>query len=133
MRIQRPFVIFSAERESLNSFVNDQRTRFMSHVLTKRGIPYQHVQGKYKGHTEQLFLVFTQEGDEYADVIEKLARLYDQESILFVDANGLAYLLMVREGRTIELGKFKEIPEADLGELQAYTKIEDKFYATVPA
>jgi len=130
MITESPFIVFSAERSELSDEANHDRTKLLGGALTSRGIEWQSVAGFYDGRPETSFLVFAQEGDASADQIERLARHYDQESILYVDAQRLAYLLVLKEGRTIELGKFKEIPKSELRATRAYTKVGERYYAT---
>jgi enoyl-[acyl-carrier-protein] reductase (NADH) len=133
MITESPFVIFSAELASLSEESNRNRTALMAGALSNRGIEWQRVDGAYEGHREASFLVFTYEGSDTADQIEKLAQHYQQESILYVDAQRLAYLLMVREGRTIELGKFKELTWAEAERASNYTEIGGRVYGTAQA
>lgn len=126
-----PFVIFSAERSNLTATANRDRTALLAGALTHSGIDWQRVEGSYNGTQETAFLVFTYEGTETADRIEELARRYGQESILYVDAQRYAYLFMLKEQRTVEVGKWQEIPATEAHYHKAWTHLEDKYYAAI--
>lgn len=125
-----PFVVFSAERADMSEMANRDRTALLAGALTRFGIDWQRVEGSYNGKRETSFLVFTYEGSPFADRIEELARKYGQEFILYVDAQRLAYLLMLNEQRTIEVGTWREIPATEAHYHNSWTHVEDKYYVT---
>lgn len=98
MNTQTPFFIFSVQREQLPAEENRRRVEFVSAYIRKSKIPFLHVQGRDKDNEETSFYV--DDGLNRRQQVLNLARLYDQESVLAVDANGLASSLYSSEGGT---------------------------------
>lgn len=132
--IQKPaFSIFSAERENLSKEENASRTAFAARQLTQSGIAAIPVRGKYLGTAEHAFLVFDID-QETVDTVDRLARVYDQETILHVDGSRRAYLEYLFDGRTKELGPFRLIDSDEAARLNSTTQTPDgQLYAAVAA
>lgn len=130
--IQKPaFSIFSAERENLSKEENAARTQFAARQLTQAGISAVPVRGKYLGTAEHAFLVFDID-QSTVDTVDRLARIYDQETVLHVDGARRAYLEYLFDGRSQELGPFRLIDPAEAARLDSVTQTPDgQLYAAV--
>lgn len=128
MNLSTPFVIFSASRSALSAEENAERTGFMRAQLEAEGIPVVDVDGFYNGYAEKSFLAYTYEGTAESRVIERLAALYKQDAILYVDANRLAYLRYADNQPNLELGMWREVSAYDAGRSRSYTYIRGKYY-----
>jgi len=83
-------VIISAEVSRLSEKENALRTIKMNNTLQFWNIPYEQVNGCYKGFTEQAFLCVLEPDD--GDIFKSLcglASLFDQESILVKTERGV--------------------------------------------
>lgn len=134
MNTQTPFFVFSVQREELSAEVNRGRVEFATAYMQKAGYRFARVCGRYRGVEETAFLVLAP--DEYAarfDVqraVMNLARLYEQESVLHVDANGQAALYAPEGGgRIAELGTWKEVSADEAASLDAVTEFQGRYWS----
>jgi hypothetical protein len=75
---------------------------------------YKKVQGSYKGKREDSYLVVVNEKDGLSGLVfQALAKKYKQESILFRDSWGSAYLAEHETGKITPLGKFVQCSEEE--------------------
>ena len=120
------FFIISAERFNLTKEENAQRTMAMVATLLHEGADFIACQGVYKGTAERSFMVMDA-GPQTACLIERLAKAYEQESVLGV--RELKATLVYFDGRTKPeyLGSF-EPHDGDVGGLEAYTKVGTVVY-----
>lgn len=129
MNISNPFYIFSVERKELSAEENAGRTAFVHSYLQRAGLPHFVVNGRYRGCAEKAFLVFDSAGwPDLRGYISNLARLYEQESFLYVDANGLASLHSSNNAPLGMLGRWQEIPADKAALLEAVTQSPDGRY-----
>lgn len=116
MRVEQPVYIFSVERADASASENDAARRYALAIFKQRRIPYKLLTGVYAGEREQSYLV----PDTDAATVFQLARWYQQESVLYLDANRNAQLIYLAGGPSEELGPWREInPNGALPE--AYT------------
>lgn len=132
MRISQPFAIISAELSSLSNAENARRTEWLRQKL--RTYEPVECEGSYQGSKEQSFIVILPSGDsggELYGLVRSLARALNQESILYVDASGAAWLDYVQGAQETEsIGHFKEVEKAVALEASAYTKVVGRYFVT---
>lgn len=91
--VQLPsIVIMSAEVKGLSPFQNSYRTEQMAMWLGEVGLAWKAVEGVWNGTKEMSFVVTYRTDEELGQLID-LAKLYDQEAILYADQERNAYLL----------------------------------------
>lgn len=123
------FFIISAERFNLSKEENAQRTMAMVATLLHEGADFIACQGVYKGTAERSFMVMDT-GLQTACLVERLAKAYEQESVL--EVRELKATLVYFDGRTKPeyLGYFGP-HDGDVDGLEAYTKVgPDVFVVT---
>lgn len=129
MNIAEPVIIFTAWRADKPTQVNRDSVAYVKSALDARGIAYRSAQGCYKGETEPAIVVYGYNDAERATV-QEFARLFEQESLLLVDANRAARLESP-DGELIEtLGIFRNVPEGAARSCDAWTRIGTEFYTT---
>lgn len=130
MRTQEPVTIISAERADLPADQNAWRTLRMRRDLDLDKRAYSEVDGCYKGVCEHAFMVLTPggEGSDVWDYLVRKARQWKQESLLHVDANGIASIYMVDTERWGCLGTMRVVDEATAKASNAFTRTQDGRY-----
>jgi len=120
MNLIKPFLILELNYGSRQAEIEVLKQ------LTK--IPFLSVKGSYKGTTNNayLFPLTSSHGSEAEDLIE-IARMYQQESVLIVDANGLGSLYFIKDNNEVLLGKWVETVEP-ITKLEAYTQINNQTF-----
>ena len=83
------------------------------------------VNGMYKGAHESSFCLSLTR----IELVESIAREFNQESILIVDAHGQAFLKYLSNGNTERLGKFARITRRKAETLDAWSSINGQFYS----
>lgn len=134
MRTSTPFVILSAQCADLSDDINLWRTASMRRQLHNSALlgPVLPVLGKYNGIEERSFLVFLPGGNEHRAAFDELLRIaarWQQESILYVDANRYASLYYPHADGMIHtachLGRWIEVSKGVASDLEAFTETED--------
>lgn len=128
MNLANPFMIFSVERKDLSDAENDKRTRFVCGLLRREGIFFVHASGSYEGTLENGFLVFTYEDSKDADFIERLAQLYEQTAVMYVDSARHAYLKLLPTGDYKAVGIWREVLPEDAEAKAGYTRVDGHYY-----
>ena len=129
MNTIRPAIVFSAWQARESETQNRLNVDWVKRQLTKSSIGYRVACGCYRGDLEPS-IVLADTGDAIATV-RRFARLFKQESILRIDANGLSRLEDC-DGNTLQnLGKLREVPEQIAKARDSWTRVGDKFYITV--
>ena len=120
------FFIISAERFNLSREENAQRTMAMVATLLHECADFIACHGVYKGTAERSFMVLGA-GLQTACLIERLAKAYEQESVL--EVRNLEATLVYFDGETKPeyLGQFTP-HDSDVTGLEAYTKIGNDIY-----
>ncbi len=120
------FFIISAERFNLSKEENAKRTMAMVATLLHEGADFIACQGVYKGTAERSFMVMDA-GPQTACLVERLAKAYEQESVL--EVRELKATLVYFDGRTKPeyLGSFEPHTGA-VSDLDAYTQVGSKVY-----
>lgn len=106
---EKPFIIFSVEREELTEDENVINTYKIEEELKELEIDYKIVKGYYDGVEENCFLVINTSQNNYHTL--RIASKYNQESILLVDQFRNAKLYYLDTRVTINLGKWTKIDE----------------------
>lgn len=85
---------------------------------------YSAAEGVYRGVKEASFVVLLEHYDRDWDTARKLANRYAQDTVLRVDANGLATMFYMGSGERLLLGFYDKIE--DTTELpKSYTRMAD--------
>ena len=114
------FFIISAERFNLSKEENHLRTWAMAADLLREGLDFIACQGVYKGTAERSFMVLGT-GLPTACFIERLAKVYEQESVL--EVRELKATLVYFDGTKPEYLGFFGPHDGDVDDLEAYTKV----------
>lgn len=105
MILSTPFLIFSAERETLSPKENLQRTTEAVDTLAEADINYLTVRGRYGGVEETSFLVHA----SHEKTVAGLCAEFDQDCFLAVDSLGHGYLV------------YADRPDEPIGKLEKQT------------
>jgi hypothetical protein len=98
----------------------------MKHQLNAAHIGFLVGEGCYKGKREPCLIVHDLDGT--LDLVQRFARVYEQESILRIDANNQARLEKP-DGTLIKgLGNFRCVPEQVARKRDAWTRLGDRFF-----
>lgn len=109
-----PYMIVSAEKAGLSAEENALRSESLRRQLEAGELPPIALRGAYNGTQELSFLVMAGEDSPEAAAVERLAWHWQQESVLYIDADKRATLIYW-DGTRKALGPFKEVsPEAAL-------------------
>ena len=119
------FFIISAERFNLTKEENAQRTLDMVATFLREGVDFIACHGVYKGTAERSFMVM--DAGLPAGLIERLAREYEQESVLEVRSFESTLVYFDGETKPEYLGRFMPYVGKVAG-LDAYTKVGSKVY-----
>ena len=130
MNITKQVIILSASRPEHSFEGNRQRTENLKAELEAAGISFREGVGFFQGSTEASFVTIIKDNSDYEKVIDLAFEKFDQDSILYQDANQEAYLVE-NTNETTRLGVLQEVTEKVATEKGAYTKLGDKFYTTI--
>jgi hypothetical protein len=103
-----PFALLSAEKAGAEN--NVFRSLELRSLLTEADFKFKPVKGFYKGEPEDSFYIEL-DGLDDIESIKTLARYFDQESVLFVNAYRTAILWNKESNQTKRLGKFTQVSE----------------------
>lgn len=129
-------VIFSVEQSNESFDYNLKSTATIEATLNDVGYAFKKVQGCYANNIETSFLVKISNGDnklEQLDLIKRIAKLYNQESILLLSPfDRHATLHFIKTEQVLSLGKFTEVDRFEALEHKAWTRDlqTDTFYIT---
>lgn len=104
----RPVFIFALNTEL-------EREHYILHKNGLESNHYKQVLGSYKGVQEKSYVV----DEDFENVVFKLAKEHNQESVLFLDEVRDAYLVFIKDGRQVKIGKWQAVQ--DVKGLDAYT------------
>ena len=121
----KPFVMISSEKFNLDIRVNTSRTNQLRQHLLNYGLKHHIATGVSDGYKENSFLVYLKDENTLGD-LKRIARQYNQESILHVDVDGLGQLL-----NTDSTGK--DSPKHILKGIRIDTMNYSKDFTEVPA
>lgn len=131
MNVETPFFILSAETDIHTTNENAYRHGMLARQLRREGFAVANCTGVYEGRAEKSLLVI----DETPRVVDcfnavmRLARTYQQKSVLSVDANRNANLVPTdaREGARW-IGRFLSVTKEAALEGGDYTCRADRYY-----
>lgn len=138
-------IVLSAELAHLTDAANFERTSRLDNSLRNMHIRseiqgYRRVTGRYRGTSEQAFLVEIDYGSSRQTnsgvALAKLALEYGQESILAIDVDGKAVLIFCtgeRKGTVEVLGVWQRFDPFSIGdEPEAYTIDNGEYWLAGP-
>lgn len=129
MDIGQQVIILSAEHTSQTPEGNAIRTQTLSDCIEDIGLPFKQTLGVYNGVSEQTFVVLIRNQLDI-DVLKDFAfKNFDQESVLYQDANREAYLFF-RDGTISNLGHLNAVPKEAAIKSGSYTIMNDLYYTT---
>lgn len=128
------FIIFSASRSDKNEFENMWRSHAAATALDALNIPFERMEGVYKGTPEASFLI----GPEHRQAAIHLAALFGQESILVKYSErreeGPNQVLLVRPSTELDilaaLGTWSKVTKEEAEKLDNYSMIAGNYYTT---
>lgn len=127
-----PFLMVSAERTENTPEENAFDTELMAAYLRREGVTYDRCRGQYDGTREVSFRVCLdanggEEAIRVAELVQRLARGFRQESVLAVRPDGGATLVYAEHAEY--LGQWSRCDESDLqGESPDFTLIDGEHF-----
>ena len=134
MNLSTPFYILSASHEHFNVNDNVYRSNLLGRTLRAQGFATAVCEGAYKGVPERSILVIDERPntDECYNAVIRLANVYNQESVLTVDANRNAHLVFCDGRPPVRLGIFTCVSEEEAKAQDAYTSRAGRYYVCKP-
>ena len=130
MKLNRMYVVLSAELSTLTAEQNAERSGKLRKYLGDTCLDFDVAEGCYKGVKETAFVVQVKTFEVVPLLLETAAE-YGQESILLVDSRDKAYLLFAEGTEIIPLGKVQEsTAEPASAIVSGYTKLGKRYYYT---
>ena len=110
-KVKTPFAIISAERFTLTNGENQKRHQELLTQLKRDGFKTKVVEGVYHGQVEKSILVLLDSKFLSVDLgyLKNYGMIFDQESILFVDADRKAELHFPATNKAEKLGNFVSV------------------------
>jgi len=109
---------------------NRERHARLKVDLSKRGYSVSAVAGSYEGQIEDSYMVSIR--PHYPDVADlvSLGKAYGQDSILYINEYGQAWLYFPDARPALHLGAWTEIPEEEIHNYPAWTCARGQYYTT---
>ena len=129
-KVKTPFVIISAERFTLTKGENQKRHQELLNQLKRDGFKTKVVEGVYHGQTEKSILVLLESNFLAVDLgyLKNYGMIFDQESILFVDADRKAELHFPASNKAEKLGNFVSVTKGIAIQCNNYTQDGQDYY-----
>lgn len=126
MNTSKQIVIFSVERSNLSKEENAVNTRVVNRLLKDNDFNFMTCKGVFQGVSEDSFAVIL---DNYSQVqvLHELSRVYNQDCILYLDANNVGYLYH-NNGNVDRIGKSRQVSKDIAMTKDAYTIINNNYY-----
>lgn len=121
-------IILSAELSKQHDLEKRHNTYFLENSLKSKKIVYNKSTGVYKNLGEQSFVTLPKNDREIAYIKSVAFSDFNQESILYQDKRGDAYLIY-SDGTKESIGKLRKV-NSSLG-LENYTIMNNEIYATI--
>lgn len=115
-----PVVIFA-----LNTMHSKESEKELVETMLGRSV--KQVEGSYKGEREVSYVVSVENDREYQKIL-KVAKLYKQESILYVNSDRYCTLVFLNISSTQDIGKMRAVSPAYAMEQEAWTRDGSQFY-----
>ena len=125
-----PFAIISAARFTLTNGENQKRHQELLAQLKRDGFKTKVVEGVYHGQVEKSILVLLDSKFLAVDLgyLKNYGMIFDQESILFVDAARKAELIFPATNKAEKLGNFVSVTKGIAVQCQNSTQDGQDFY-----
>ena len=125
-----PFAIISAERFTLTDGENQKRHQELLAQLKRDGFKTKVVEGVYHGQVEKSILVLLESKFVAVDLgyLKNYGSMFDQESILFVDADRKAELIFPATNKAEKLGNFISVTKGVAIQCRNYTQDGNDYY-----
>lgn len=120
-----PFSILSAERGERTPEENAMHTTTLENQLKAIGLPHEATQGVYQGGAPEKGFAVQTDSPEAKAIVETLAKMHDQESVLHVDENqngAFKYTTGEQTGQEEPMGKFQMVPQAEAEGAVGFTR-----------
>jgi hypothetical protein len=129
-KVKTPFAIISAERFTLTKGENQKRHQDLLTQLKRDGFKTKVVEGVYHGQTEKSILVLLESNFLAVDLgyLKNYGMIFDQESILFVDADRKAELHFPSTNKAEKLGNFVSVTKGIAIQCNNYTQDGQDYY-----
>ena len=129
-KVKTPFAIISAERFTLTNGENQKRHQELLNQLKRDGFKTKVVDGVYHGQTEKSILVLLESNFLSVDLgyLKNYGMIFDQESILFVDADRKAELHFPSTNKAEKLGNFVSVTKGIAIQCNNYTQDGQDYY-----
>ena len=129
-KVNTPFAIISAERFTLTKGENQKRHQELLNQLKRDGFKTKVVEGVYHGQVEKSILVLLDSKFLAVDLgyLKNYGMIFDQESILFVDADRKAELHFPATNKAEKLGNFVSVTKGIAVQCQNYTQDGQDYY-----
>ena len=128
---RQELIILSAESSKNTHEGNRARTETLKGVLTDCQISFDTALGVYNNEaTEDSIVAIINNADEYQAVIDFAFLNFDQESILYQDANQEAHLVFAN-GTSERLGRLEAVEKEVALKTGSYTLLNDIYYTTI--
>ena len=125
-----PFAIISAERFTLTNGENQKRHQDLLAQLKRDGFKTKVVEGVYHGQVEKSILVLLESNFLAVDLgyLKNYGMIFDQASILFVDADRKAELHFPSTNKAEKLGNFVSVTKGIAIQCDNYTQDGKDYY-----
>ena len=129
-KVKTPFAIISAERFTLTNGENQKRHQELLTQLKRDGFKTKVVEGVYHGQVEKSILVLLDSKFLAVDLgyLKNYGMIFDQESILFVDADRKAELHFPATNTAEKLGNFVSVTKGIAIQCNNYTQDGQDYY-----
>ena len=128
MNITQQVIILSADQNDNNYERNRQLHENLKACLTDCGFTFKEATGTYKGRTEDSVVVLVNNQTDIETVQDFAFKSFNQESVLYQDANQEAYLIY-NDGKTEQLGRLEQVNPKLTETLENYTVMDGRVYA----
>lgn len=129
MNTTTPLMIVSADSVKITNEAEVlSRRNWFEHKLQQLHLSYRKVAGKYKLIDETSFIILV-ESEEQEQTVFRLARAFNQETVLFVDSNSYAALFDADGNYLKNAGRMTEVSEEQAKDLPSYTVVDGHYYA----
>jgi hypothetical protein len=110
----------------------ESRRTWFEHKLTQLGYSFKRAYGSFNGKREVSYIVLVEdEGAEHA--LFRLAKAFQQDAVLIVDANGYAALFDSDGQYLANKGQFVEVSQEIAQAAESYTFANDHYYVALGA
>lgn len=120
------YFLISAENYRMEKGENEYRTRKLEQRLMDSGLKFKKAIGKYKGETEQCFIVEWRTG-YYTKFIFDLAREFEQRAVISV-VGSFGTLFEGDHLLPVKTGKINLISKEKALQVEGYTLVNDQYF-----